>query len=249
MNHARVIDIVKENKDVFTLSFDSTLVAKPGQFLMVWVPGGKEIPMSLSRIANPPSITFRVFGETTKFLSGLRKGDRVYFRGPYGNSYPVPSGKIAYVAGGTGLASVNSMLSKYSGDVFVGARTKDDLFLLREGFEIATDDGSAGFKGTVIDLFIPHVDDYDYVFVCGPEPMAKSLLDKIDRKTKAKIYFSLERLMKCGVGICDSCSINGIRICKDGTIFSIEEVLKMNEFGVFKRSESGKIEFFTKNKR
>ena len=249
MNHARVIDIVKENKDVFTLSFYFSIVAKPGQFLMVWVPGGKEIPMSLSHITSPPSITFRVFGETTKFLSGLRKGDRMYFRGPYGNSYPEPSGRIAYIAGGTGLASVYSMLSKYIGDVFVGARTKDDLFLLKKGFKIATDDGSAGFKGTVIDLFVPHVDDYDYVFVCGPEPMAKSLLDKIDRKTKTKIYFSLERLMKCGVGICDSCSVNGIRICKDGTIFSIEEVLKMNEFGVFKRSESGKIEFFAKNKR
>jgi len=249
MQHSRVINMVRENKDVFTLKFDSTLTALPGQFLMIWAPGGKEIPMSLSNLSNPQSITFRTFGETTKTLSQLKVGDRFYYRGPYGNSYPVPSGKVAYVAGGTGLASLNSMILKYSGDVFVGTRSKEDLFLLGDGFHVATDDGSLGFKGTVIDMFAPHVNEYDYVFVCGPEPMVKALLDRVKGKTRSKIYISLERLMKCGVGICDSCSINGFRVCKDGTIFSLEEVLKMTEFGVYKRTESGKIEFFINGKR
>ncbi len=249
MLNSRVIELTRENKDVFTLRFGSNLIAEPGQFIMIWVPGGKEIPMSLSSTSFPPSITFRTFGETTKTLSRLKPGDRFFFRGPYGNSYPKPEGKVAYVAGGTGLASLNAMILRYGGDVYAGARTKDELFLIREGYKVATDDGSSGFKGTVVDLFLPHVEEYDYVFVCGPEPMAKSLLDRIDKRTRARIFFSLERLMKCGVGICDSCSINGIRVCKDGTVFPVEEVLKMTEFGVFKRGESGKMEFLTNGKR
>lgn len=249
MQHAKVISIDKNNKDVFTMVFDSQISAKPGQFIMIWVPGGKEIPMSLSNTTNPPSITFRTFGETTKTLATLRPGDRLFFRGPYGNHYPKPTGKVAYVAGGTGLASLNSMIQKYGGDVFAGARAKDDLFLIRDGYKVATDDGSLGFKGTVVDLFIPHVSEYDYVFVCGPEQMVKSLIDRIDKETKTRIFFSLERLMKCGVGICDSCSINGFRVCKDGTIFGLQDVLKMTEFGVSRRSESGKIEFFVGAKR
>ena len=79
--------------------------------------------------------------------------------------------------------------------------------------------------------------------------MVKSLIDRIDKNTKTRIFFSLERLMKCGIGICDSCSINGIRVCKDGTIFELQEVLKMTEFGVSRRRESGKIEFFATAKR
>ena len=249
MQHSRVIELTKVNKDVFTLKFDSTIAARPGQFIMIWVPGGKEIPMSLSDTSNPPTITFRTFGETTKTIAKLKVGDRFFYRGPYGNSYPVPTGRVAYIAGGTGLASVNAMMLKYGGDVYVGARTKEDLFLLRNDFKIATDDGSAGFKGTVIDLFLPHVNEYDYIFVCGPEPMLKTMLDRIDRNIKAKVYISLERLMKCGVGICDSCSINGVRVCKDGTVFSMEEVLSLSEFGVYKRNEAGKIEFFVNGKR
>ncbi len=249
MLHSKVTEIVKENKDVFTLKFNSDIVASPGQFVMLWVPGGKEIPMSLSSTANPFSITFRTFGVTTKTLSQLKVGDRLYYRGPYGNSYPNPTGRVAYVAGGTGLASLHAMISKHEGDVYAGVRTREDLFLTREGYKIATDDGSAGFRGTVIDLFVPHVDEYDYVYVCGPEQMVKSLLDRVDRATRAKVYISLERLMKCGVGICDSCSINGLRVCKDGTIFGMDDVLGMSEFGVYKRNESGKIELFVNGKR
>ena len=249
MQHAKVISIERDNKDVFTLVFDSKISAEPGQFIMIWVPGGKEIPMSLSSTSNPPAITFRTFGETTRTLATLKPGDRLFFRGPYGNSYPRPTGKVAYVGGGTGLASLNSMILKYDGDVFAGARTKDDLFLIKDGYKVATDDGSLGFKGTVVDLFVPHLSEYDYVFVCGPEPMVKTLIDRVDKKTKTRIFFSLERLMKCGIGICDSCSINGIRVCKDGTIFELQEVLKMTEFGVSRRTESGKIEFFANAKR
>ncbi|MEM0141252.1 MAG: dihydroorotate dehydrogenase electron transfer subunit [Thermoplasmatales archaeon] len=248
MRNERVIEVTREGDDIYTIKFNSDFVAAPGQFLMIWIPGGKEVPMSLSSVSNPFSITFKVYGETTRSLSALRKGERIFFRGPYGNSYPEPKGKIAYVAGGTGLASLNSMITKYKGDVYVGARTSKDLFLLGTDFRIATDDGSLGLKGNVVDLFKGHINEYDYIYVCGPEPMEKALLDEI-KNTKAKVYFSLERLMKCGIGICDSCSINGFRVCRDGPVVEMNYLRNLDEFGRIRRSESGKMEFISNPKR
>jgi len=249
MNHSIITEIKKENEGVFTISFNSDIKASRGQFLMVWVPGGKEVPMSLSRIGNPFSITFRVYGETTRSLSMMKKGERIFFRGPYGNSYPQPKGKVAYVAGGTGLASLKSMIDEFRGDVYVGARSRNELFFLKDDFRVATDDGSLGMKGTVVDLFLPFANDYDYIYICGPEAMVKSLIDRIDQGVRAKIFISLERLMKCGIGICDSCSINGFRVCRDGTVISMEELLKLDEFGVTRRGESGKLELIINGKR
>lgn len=249
MMRSKIIDVLNEIGGIFTIKFNSEMKAASGQFVMVWIPGVKEVPMSLSRIENPFSITFRVFGESTKALSQLKREDYMFYRGPYGNSYPVPSGRIAYIAGGTGMASLKSMIDKYEGDVYVGAKNKEELFFIKNGYHVATDDGSSGFKGTVVDLFLSTNRRYDYVFLCGPEPMMKSFIDKIPKKSETKIFMSIERLMKCGIGICDSCSINGYRVCKDGPIFNAELISKMDEFGISRRAQSGKIELFVSGKR
>ncbi len=249
MLHSEIIDNIRIGEDIFTLKFDSDMSPKPGQFVMLWAPGGKEVPMSFSSVDRPFSVTFKVFGETTRTLSRLNKGERLFFRGPYGNSYPKPEGKVAYVGGGTGVASLNTMLHRYPGDVFVGARTRKDLFFIQEDFRIATEDGSTGVKGTVVSMFLPFSETYDYVYVCGPELMMKSLLDRAKFKRSARVYMSLERLMKCGIGICDSCSINGFRVCRDGTVFAIEDLRKMTEFGEVRRGESGKMELIVNGNR
>lgn len=248
MMHSKVTEVMHEKGEIFTIMFNSEMKAMPGQFLMIWVPGLKEIPMSLSQLGDPFAITFRVYGETTKALSLLKKDDLIFYRGPYGNSYPTPEGQIAYIAGGTGMASLKSMINKFSGDVYVGARNLDELFFVKDGYYVATDDGSSGFKGTVVELFINQKKEYDYVFVCGPEAMMKSFLDRVSQSAKTKVFMSLERLMKCGIGICDSCSINGYRVCKDGTVFNATVIRKMSEFGVSRRSESGKLHFLLNNK-
>lgn len=247
MKNSIVTDVLAEGKDAFTLRFESDIHPKPGQFVMLWVPGGKEVPMSLSRVESPFSVTFKVFGETTRVLSKIKKGERLFYRGPYGSSYPEPSGKVAYVGGGTGVASLNSMFHKYRGDVYIGAKTADDLLFAQDEFKIATEDGSLGQKGTVVDAFLPFSEIYDFIYVCGPELMIKSLVDKMKYKKSARVFMSLERLMKCGIGICDSCSIDGFRVCKDGPVFDIDEIRKMTEFGVARRTESGKKEFLKKD--
>ncbi len=243
MNFSVVEDVKNVGKNIFNVKFKSNFNANPGQFLMIWIPGVKEVPMSISSLENNYfEITFKVYGEATRKLSEVKRGDRIFYRGPYGKSYPFPSGKTAYIAGGTGLASLSPLIEKYRGDVYVGARTKDELFMIRDNYYVATDDGSSGFKGTVIDLFISKNKSYDSIYVCGPEMMMKSFYDRVKKIEGTNIFFSLERLMKCGIGICDSCSINGFRVCKDGPVFSYEELSKMSEFGVKRRTESGKIE-------
>ncbi|MEM4379860.1 MAG: dihydroorotate dehydrogenase electron transfer subunit [Thermoplasmatales archaeon] len=244
----KIIEIVREGEEIYTIKFNSNFSARPGQFIMVWIPGGKEVPMSLSSVSNPLSITFRVYGETTRALANLKKGDKIFFRGPYGNSYPEPKGKVAYVAGGTGLASLISMIRSYDGDVYVGAKTRKELFLIEERFNIATDDGSMGWKGNVVDLFKSHALEYDFIYVCGPEQMEKALVDSIP-PSKKNVYISLERLMKCGIGICDSCSINGFRVCKDGPVIEINDLRKLDEFGRVRRTESGRAELINTPKR
>ncbi|MGC8655729.1 MAG: dihydroorotate dehydrogenase electron transfer subunit [Thermoplasmata archaeon] len=246
MNFSEIEEINSLGRNIFSIRFKALEEAKPGQFLMIWVPGIKEVPMSISSMDRGLEITFKVYGEATKKLSEMNVGDRIFYRGPYGKPYPEPVGKTAYVAGGTGLASLKSLIKKHGGDVYIGARNKDELFLLDGNFHISTDDGSMGFHGNVVDLFLSTGKVYDTIYVCGPEIMMKNFYDRAGRKYGKNVYFSLERLMKCGIGICDSCSINGFRVCRDGPVFSYDEILKMDEFGVKRRTESGKIELMIK---
>ena len=77
------------------------------------------------------------------------------------------------------------------------------------------------------------------MYVCGPELMLKSILDYVADKS-IPAQFSLERTMKCGIGVCDSCSIDGIQLCTEGPTFSKEELMGMHEFGTTRLTESGK---------
>ncbi len=240
MKFSEIASAKKIGKDFFELSFSIDSEVKPGQFLMIWVPGVKEIPMSVSNLKNPITISFKAIGETTRKLSTMREGQRIFYRGPYGNTFPEPKGRAAYVAGGTGIASLLPLIRIHPGDVYYGLRTAEDIVYGEIVNFVSTDDGTLGFKGNVVDLFIKEDKEYDEVFVCGPEPMMKYFHDKIDRRKYGKIYYSLERLMKCGVGICDSCSINGFRVCKDGTVFEHEQLDMMDEFGTVRRAESGR---------
>lgn len=246
MNFSILREINNTGRDVFSIRFETEMKARPGQFIMIWIPGVKEVPMSISSIDNGFEVTFKVYGEATRKLSEMKVGERIFYRGPYGNGYPEPQGKIAYIAGGTGLASLKPLIKKYGGDVYVGARTREELFMMEDDFNIATDDGSLGFRGNVVDLFLARGKKYDTLYVCGPEVMMKNFYDRVGKMQGGKIYFSLERLMKCGIGICDSCSINGLRVCKDGPVFTYEEIASMDEFGVKRRTESGKIVLMVK---
>ena len=132
-------------------------------------------------------------------------------------------------------------------DIVLGARNSGEvIFIERAKFlsnnvRISTDDGSLGIKGTAVAVADAMMKEqkYDVVLGCGPEIMNKYLL-KACEENGVPVQLSLERIMKCGAGLCGSCVINGRRVCADGPVFTGDEVKKMSEFSVSKRDHAGR---------
>lgn len=259
MNYPKITEIIKikkENFNVKTIKFQYPGYVIPGQFFMIWIPGVDEIPMSVSYIGkNIKAITFKRVGDATKKLFELEEGDKIGVRGPYGNGFKIIGKKILLVAGGTGIAMIAPIAElisnkKISTSIIIGAKNKEELFFenrlkkLNLKIYVATDDGSKGFKGLATDLAKELVkkNKFDSVLTCGPELMMKKLYEIF-----SGVYFqaSLERYMKCGIGLCGQCCIGkGLRVCKDGPIFDEKMLKNIEDFGVFKRDAAGaKIKF------
>jgi dihydroorotate dehydrogenase electron transfer subunit len=242
--NAVITKIVDETPAIRTFFFDTSFELTPGQFVMVWIRGVDEIPMALSY---ENAITVQKVGPATSALFELEECDSVGIRGPFGNGFDIKNGHILLVAGGVGVAPLAPLAEKAATEgakvtTLLGAKTKDEL-LFRKRFEavgkvrVATDDGSEGKHGYVTQLLYDEK-NYDQIYCCGPEIMMKKVLDKV---TPKKAQFSLHRYIKCGLGICGACCVDGLRVCKDGPVFS-GDVLKRTEFGVYRRNECGERE-------
>jgi dihydroorotate dehydrogenase electron transfer subunit len=242
--------VVKETPSTKTLFFDSDFDARPAQFVMVWNPGVDEIPMTISYLGEEKGITVKDIGEATNALISLKEGAKLGIRGPFGNSFDLRPGRILAVGGGSGIVTVTPAVefaSKegYSVDVCIGATAKDELLFRRRlekvaEVQVSTDDGSEGYKGFVTGLVEEILGDkeYDQMICCGPEPMMKKLLDMAMAK---RLHFqaSLERYMKCALGICDSCAFGPYLVCKDGPVFDGDRLINVDDFGRFRRTSSG----------
>lgn len=251
----KIIEIIKESiSEKYTLKFDSKFkFVYPGNFIMLWIPGIDEIPLSCSY---NNGITFQVIGESTYLLSKLKKFDYVWIRGPFGTSFTIPKNftKVLLIGGGLGAAPLgylSDIISKNKSiqkTVFLGIKTKNDLifekrFKKNSSVFITTDDGSYINKGVITKLFgLIEIDEFSKIYVCGPELMMYNIYSILKEKNCLIISeFLLERYFKCGIGICGSCCIDnsGFRVCKDGPVFS-GILLNNIEFGKYHRTESGK---------
>jgi dihydroorotate dehydrogenase electron transfer subunit len=255
MNYPKIIqikDIKKENSDVKTLFFDYPKLTHPGQFFMVWVPTIDEIPMSISYVENDSKgITFKRVGESTNALFNLKIGDKLGIRGPYGNGFNLTGKRILFIGGGTGIATLaptvkNAIDKKISAMVILGAKKKNELFFEERlknygaDLKISTDDGSLGFKGLATDLAreIINKEKFDSIITCGPELMMKKLFDITKN---IPFQASLERYMKCGIGICGQCCVGkGLRVCEEGPVFDRKTLKNIEDFGIFKRDAAGR---------
>ncbi len=255
MNYPRIVKIIKTKKEsseikTFTFQYPGKMVA--GQFFMIWIPGVDEIPMGVSYIdGDVKSITFRRVGDATKALFNLKAGDKIGVRGPYGNGFKIKGKRILFVGGGTGIAmlapAVEKAMSKnIPSDIILGVKNKNELFFEKQlkkcgaKVHVSTDDGSKGYKGLATDLALALLitEKFDSVITCGPEIMMKKLLDLSDDIT---FQASLERYMKCGIGICGQCCLGkGLRVCEEGPVFDGKTLKKVEEFGVYKRDASGR---------
>ncbi len=264
-----VTEVIQEAKNIRTVVVEPEDVVRfkafrPGQFVMVWVPGVDEVPMSVSYLGDGPlslGITVQDIGDATHAICGMEKGDLIGIRGPYGKGFKFPKGPkgwtIIGVSGGVGAASTILAMEKAAGRGFrtvnlVGARDADTL-LYRGRWErtsskvtYMTDDGSHGRQGFVTELLREVVETITsderrktMVLTCGPEPMLTTVRDLL-KGSGIRCQFSLERFMKCGIGLCDSCSVSGHRVCQDGPVFTLSEVLRMEELGLYHRDRSGR---------
>lgn len=226
---------------------------KPGQFVMLRLANQTtpflRRPFSIHRLITTDEqpegfeLLYKVVGECTKRLSMSRSGDFVDILGPLGNGFLISDSyhHIFIVAGGIGVAPMpflasslqkrNSTTSECK--VFLGGRSKDDLlckddfFSLKMRVYVATDDGSAGKKGSVADLLEMAIakNRPDIICACGPFAMLRSVA-RISEIYAVPCQVSIETIMACGIGACLGCAVEGKEIpgkylhaCLDGPVF------------------------------
>ena len=207
-------------------------------------------------------LIYRVVGAGTRWLAGLQRGDHVDLIGPLGNAFPTPGADTTawLVAGGVGLPPVWWFAQELAGSgrsavLFVGARHQDQIPLSVHqtgstvradklpdtDLVLATDDGSAGFHGTVAQALAERVGGTEAdlgritVFTCGPEAMLRAVAELCAARSMT-CHVCLERSMACGIGTCQSCVVrvrdpadpDGWRYvpcCTDGPVFDASEVI------------------------
>lgn len=256
-----ILEVVEESPTVRTFIFQDKLCqkAEAGQFVMVWIPGVDEVPMSLSTINHKglSSITVASVGEATRVLHQRKTDDTLGIRGPYGNGFILTRGKAMIVGGGAGLAVLVPLVERLVGVstqilFLLGAKTRDELLFLgriektlskAKGRVIATtEDGSFGLHGVVTEPAqrILAKEKFGMVYACGPEQMMHKIFIATERHN-APLQVSLERLMHCAIGLCGSCTIGRFRVCRDGPVFHSHQLREVeSEFGHFKRGFDGR---------
>jgi len=260
----KIAGIQDETSKIKSFTFRDKLCAnaKPGQFVMIWIPNVDEVPMSLSALRPDESnaaVTVENVGEATKALHGMKVGDIIGLRGPFGNSYTTSKRhNVMVVGGGTGLASLAPLTEKLLQEkiritLMIGAKTRGDLLFLDRlnqlvskvnGRVIATtEDGSYGLEGLVTthaEKVLSRGKKFDMIYSCGPEQMMYKMF-QLSEKLRAPFQASLERFMRCAIGICGTCVIGKYRVCRDGPIFSGQQLREVKEeFGHFRRGFDGR---------
>ncbi|MDR0524010.1 MAG: dihydroorotate dehydrogenase electron transfer subunit [Candidatus Methanoplasma sp.] len=245
----KILGATRESHDTMTFEFRWDEKASPGQFVMVWVPGMEEVPMSLSRTNRIKSITVKAIGDDTRRLHELRLGDSLRVRGPYGRGFSLKKGvETLAIGGGAGTAAIMPAVKEIGADVIIGARTEADVIMddlaskYSKNVWISTDDGSRGFRGNAVQLMREKAAEKSYgmVLACGPEVMLRGVLGACS-ELGLDCQLSMERHMKCGAGLCGCCVIDGQRVCKDGPVFTGEQAARMPEFGSKRRDEAGRL--------
>lgn len=263
----RIVHLECESPHVCSLAVSGTMDARPGQFVMLWIPGMEEIPVSVSDdTGEEVHITFFGVGETSKTLSKMQAGDLIGLRGPFGTHYEWEKGqRIVLVAGGYGAAPMYFTAKEVLKDdcmldVLIGAQTKAEILfedhiakLGIDSIKFATDDGTLGIKGYNTQLLEELIveqgaDSIDWIFACGPEGMLKRV-SEIAAQHDIPAQLSMHRYMKCGYGLCGNCVVDplGIRMCVEGPVVHNEVALQMTEFGKSHRNELGVVEGFKKS--
>jgi NAD(P)H-flavin reductase len=226
----------------------------PGQFVEISLPGFGEGPVAPCSDPNNQKefeIVVRAVGSLTKKITELVIGDSFYFRGPYGNGWPINSFRkkdLIIMAGGMGIIPMRSLIHQAISSphrfgkisLLIGAKNPESFLFKNEFkqwsgklhyFKTIVDQAPGDYKGrtgVVSDLVksIPINPKKTIGLICGPEVMCPFCVDSLTKKEipDKQILLSLERRMKCGFGICQHCNVGKYLVCQDGPIFSWDQI-------------------------
>lgn len=248
---ARVISQTEIAPNIFDMWLETGIAknAHPGQFVGVYPHNKSTIlprPISICEVNEEKTalrLVYRIAGQGTAEFSAYHAGDTVEVLGVLGNGFPLEEGKgkrAFLMGGGIGVPPILQLAKELEAEksVLVGYRDKN-LFLKDDldqyaNVYVATEDGSVGTKGNVMDAIKANELEADVIFACGPMPMLRAIKKYAEEKN-IPAYISLEEHMACGVGACLGCvvktkevdhhsHVHNARICTDGPVFEAKEV-------------------------
>lgn len=226
---------------------------KPGQFILITYWGYGEAPFAISRVFKKGfAVSIKRVGHLTRVLHRAVIGEEVGLRGPYGNPFPLEKWfgkKILIIGGGIGLAPLRSVIDhiikdfdRFKGlEIVFGVRTPDDIIYKDDLQQWAGDKrlrlyttidkphpGWSGRVGLIPEVIkeIGFKPDDRYGVLCGPEIMIKFTAVALRSLgwSDHQLYTTLERKMQCGIGLCGRCNLDEKLICKDGPVFSLDQL-------------------------
>lgn len=246
-----ISEISTDMMDVWIQNEEIAKTAKPGQFISIYCQDESLLlprPISICEIDAKQGrirLVFRVVGKGTKEFSTWSKGDSIRVMGPLGNGFTFEEKPAVIMGGGVGippLLELAKQLRKINEErkitIILGYRNRD-LFL-KEEFEpygevfVATEDGSIGTKGNVMNALQEVSVTEDMIYACGPKPMLKAIKEFAGQHD-IKAQISMEEKMACGIGACLACvckskekdehsNVHNKRVCKDGPVFYADEI-------------------------
>lgn len=238
--------------DIYSMWLDAPQIAsqaQPGQFISVYSnDSGRVLPRPISiceidREKGALRIVYRIAGKGTAEFSGMKAGETLDILGPLGNGFPMEAVKgkrVFMMGGGIGVPPMVQTAKEADADVTIIAGYRNSEIFLREELKqngtlvVATEDGSVGTKGNVMDAIRENHLEADVIFACGPTPMLRAIKNYAEEHN-ILCYISMEEKMACGVGACLACvckskevdhhsHVHNKRICKDGPVFLSTEV-------------------------
>lgn len=234
---------------MWLLAEEIAVQAKPGQFISVYSNDKSRVlprPISICEIDREQGklrIVYRVVGKGTEEFSKALAGDTFEILGPLGNGFPLEKAKgkrVLMVGGGIGVPPMLQTAKEAEAEAVIVSGYRNSNLFLKEELEnagslyIATEDGSVGTKGNVLDAIRENDIQADVMFACGPTPMLRALKQYAEEKNMP-CWISMEEKMACGIGACLACvcqsknvdahsHVHNKRICKDGPVFLSTEV-------------------------
>ena len=247
---AKVISQEMLINDIYSMWIETDIAgeAVPGQFISVYTKNGAKLlprPISICEINKKAlRIVYRIAGEGTREFSTYKAGDSIDILGPLGNGFPLDKAgegnKSVLIGGGIGIPPMLELAKQLKGDKIIVLGYRDDNTFLDKELEkygrlvIATDDGSIGTRGNVIDAIRGEKVTGSVIYACGPTPMLRGVKAYAAEKG-IEAYISMEERMACGVGACLGCvcktvdiddhsKVRNARICKDGPVFNAADI-------------------------